>query len=107
MDDKPFTVLGFPCNEFGAQEPGTPEQILDFVEKNYAVTFPLFEKVSVKPSDDQHAVYRLLTESFDPPNWNFTKYLVGKDGTVLQRFAPDVTPDDTSLRDAIQAALNA
>jgi len=99
-------VLGFPCNQFGAQEPGTPQQIRDFCATKFRITFPLFEKLDVK-GDGQHPVYQFLTAAHDAPDWNFTKYLVGKDGQVLKRYAPPTKPDDTQLLADIEAALKA
>ncbi len=102
-----FSVLGFPSNDFGRQEPGTPEQIAAFCEKNYGVTFPLFEKVVTKSGEEQSPVYALLGRSGQLPSWNFGKYLVGKDGKVIRFFAHKVTPESPELRDAIAAALGA
>lgn len=97
-----FVILGFPCNQFGAQEPGSPEQIQQFCSLNYGVTFPLFAKVDVLPGSTQSPVYQILTASGHVPNWNFSKYLVGKDGRVLRFFAPTVAPDAPELLQAIQ-----
>jgi glutathione peroxidase len=102
-----FSVLGFPSNDFGRQEPGTPEQIATFCEKNYGVTFPLFEKVVTKPGAEQSPVYALLGQSGELPKWNFGKYLVGKDGKVVGFFPSKVAPESKELRDAILAALDA
>lgn len=99
-----FTVLGFPSNDFGGQEPGTPEEIRAFCSENYGVSFPLFEKVPVK-GEGKCEVYRFLTANHPEPTWNFTKYLVGRDGTVLARFDPRTSPDDAELRREIEAAL--
>lgn len=99
-------ILGFPCNQFGAQEPGTPEQIREFCTSRFDVSFPLFEKVDVK-GPNQHPVYKLLTENAEEPDWNFTKYLVGKDGQLIKRFAPPIKPDDVDLLTAIDNALKA
>lgn len=99
-----FTVLGFPSNDFGAQEPGTPTEIRAFCSENYGVSFPLFEKVVVK-GEEKDEVYRFLTAHHAEPTWNFTKYLVGRDGTVLARFEPRTAPDDPELRRQIEAAL--
>lgn len=100
-----FTVLGFPCNQFGAQEPGSAEEIKDFCSTKYRVTFPMFEKVEVKKGAGQHPVYQFITANHAEPNWNFTKYLVGKDGQVIKRFEPTTAPDDPALKAAIEAAL--
>jgi len=102
-----LAVLGFPSNQFGAQEPGTPVQIQEFCSTKYQVTFPLFEKIEVKKGGNQHAVYKFLTTDHAEPNWNFTKYLVGKDGKVIKRYEPTVKPDDPALIADIEAALKA
>lgn len=94
------TILGFPANDFGAQEPGSNEEIAQFCEKNFGVTFQLFEKISVK-GKDQHPLYRFLKEaSGEEPSWNFCKYLVKPDGTV-KFFASKVNPMDKEIVDAI------
>lgn len=100
-----FSVLGFPSNDFGAQEPGTPEQIATFCEKNYGVTFPLFEKVVTRRGSSQSPVYEFLGRHGELPSWNFGKYLVGRDGKVIAYFPSKVAPDSRELRDAIAAAL--
>ncbi len=105
--DRGLVVLGFPSNEFGGQEPGTAAQIQAFCEKNYGVTFPMFEKIQVKRGAGQSPVYRFLTEGRDAPSWNFHKYLVGRDGAVRAAFASAVKPESTELVDAIEAALEA
>ncbi len=97
-------VLGFPCNQFGGQEPGAASQIETFCQKNYGVTFPLFEKLDVK-GPGQAPVYTFLTAKFGEPAWNFHKYLVGKDGQVVGAFKSDVEPGSPELRRAIEAAL--
>ena len=102
--DKGFTILGFPCNQFGAQEPGSAEQIQSFCQKNYGVTFPLFAKVDVKGAA-KAPVYQFLTEGFGEPKWNFHKYLVGKDGKVIKAYPSDVEPMGAELKAAIEAAL--
>lgn len=99
-----FTVLGFPSNDFGAQEPGTAEQIRTFCSATYGVTFPMFEKRPVK-GGAKDEVFRFLTQELEEPTWNFTKYLVAKDGRVRARFAPKTPPDDPELRAAIRQAL--
>jgi len=99
--DKGFVILGFPSNDFGKQEPGTATEIATFCKKNYGVSFPMFEKVVIKDSP----VYHFLTKSQPEPKWNFTKYLVGKDGQVRASFPSKVTPEAKELRDAIDAAL--
>jgi glutathione peroxidase len=126
--DKGFAVLGFPANNFGAQEPGSNAEIAEFCSLTYSVKFPMFEKISVV-GDDQHPLYKELTSSApraqgDPdafrdrlkgfgmtPNqdpdvlWNFEKFLVGKNGEVVARFAPTMTPDDPAIVAAIDAEL--
>lgn len=93
-------LLGFPANNFGAQEPGTNAEIVSFCQKNYGVTFQMFEKVSVK-GEDQHPLYRWLKEkSGKEPGWNFCKYLVKADGTV-KFFASDVNPLDKKIIDEV------
>ncbi len=99
-----FAVLGFPSNDFGAQEPGTEAQIKTFCDVNYKVSFPLFAKVSTTGAA-QSPVYEFLTAAHGAPRWNFHKYLVGKDGEVIRAFATGVEPDDAGLRAAIEAAL--
>lgn len=126
--DKGFAVLGFPANNFGAQEPGTDAEITDFCTTNYGVDFPMFSKISVK-GDDQHPLYQKLTaekptktykdNTFkerlqgygidtgreDEVTWNFEKFLIAKDGSVAGRFAPDIAPDDPIIVKAIEAEL--
>jgi glutathione peroxidase len=98
-------VLGFPSNEFGGQEPGTPEEIRTFCERKYKVTFPLFAKLQTQPGPGQSPVYAFLTRSGHVPDWNFCKYLVGRDGRVIAFFPSKVTPESKELREAIAAAL--
>lgn len=100
-----FSVLGFPSNDFGAQEPGTAEEIETFCKKNYGVTFPMFEKVVTKAGEGQSPVYAFLGKGRELPSWNFGKYLVGRDGQVVAFFPSKVTPESKELRDAIEAAL--
>ena len=106
--DKGFTVVGVPCNDFGAQEPGSSKEIVEFCTENYNVTFPLMEKVHVK-GDGQHPLYTRLTgkdaEFPGEIKWNFGKFLIGKDGKVLKRFEPRTTPDSEEVVKAIEAAL--
>jgi glutathione peroxidase len=102
--DKGFVILGFPSNDFGGQEPGSPEQIKKFCEVNYHVRFPLFEKVKTK-GPGQAPVYAFLTEKNGEPKWNFHKYLVGKDGKVLAAFPSKVEPESADLKGAIDSAL--
>ena len=123
-----FAVLGFPANDFGAQEPGTDEEIAEFCETSYAVEFPLFSKISVV-GEEQHPLYRELTTTIpraegdpdafrerlrgfgiaanDEPDilWNFEKFLVARDGTVVRRFAPSMTPDDPVILAAVDEEL--
>lgn len=99
-----FAVLGFPSNDFGAQEPGTEAEIKTFCDVNYKVSFPLYAKVSTT-GPAQSPVYTFLTAAHGAPKWNFHKYLVGKDGEVIRAFATGVEPDDAGLRAAIEAAL--
>lgn len=99
-----FAVLGFPCNQFGAQEPGAPDQIQGFCQRNFGVTFPLFAKVEVKGAG-QAPLYTFLSAQHGEPKWNFHKYLVGKEGQVLASFKSDVEPGDPELRQAIETAL--
>jgi glutathione peroxidase len=108
--DRGFSVLGFPCNQFGAQEPGSPEEIAEFCSTTYGVTFPMFEKIDVN-GDDRHPIYDLLTAVPDGEGeagdivWNFEKFLVAPDGEVVARFRPGVTPEDGALVEALEAAL--
>jgi glutathione peroxidase len=101
-------VLGFPSNDFGRQEPGTPAQIREFCSTKYRVTFPMFEKVVTRAGAAQSPVYAALGQAAgELPKWNFGKYLVGKNGDVLAYFAPGVEPDDPKLVQAIESALSA
>jgi glutathione peroxidase len=108
--DKGFSVLGFPCNQFGAQEPGSPEEIATFCSTTYSVTFPMFEKLDVN-GDDRHPLYDELTAFPDADGaagdvqWNFEKFLVSPDGAIVQRFRPLVDPEAPELIDAIEANL--
>jgi glutathione peroxidase len=95
--DRGLEVLGFPCDQFGHQEPGNDEEIKSFCELNYAVTFPLFAKIEVN-GDNAHPVYKFLKSEKggllgDAIKWNFTKFLVDKQGNVVERYAPTTTPD--------------
>jgi glutathione peroxidase len=102
-----FAVLGFPCNDFGRQEPGSAQDIREFCDRTYGVTFPLFEKVVVKAGPHQSPIYAALaSESGKVPSWNFGKYLVGRDGQVLAFFEHKVSPEDGALRGAIETALS-
>jgi glutathione peroxidase len=104
-----FVIVGFPANNFGAQEPGTNEEIKTFCSRKYSVTFPLYSKVSVK-GDDETPLYQYLTKQTAPPisgeiKWNFTKFLVDKNGKVVQRFEPAVTPDSPEVVSAVEKLL--
>ena len=107
--ERGFHVVGFPCNQFMGQEPGTAEEIQTFCSTTYGVTFPLFEKIDVN-GEHQHPLYEQLNQTADAEGytgdirWNFEKFLVAPDGTV-QRFAPMVTPEDPALVSAIEAEL--
>ncbi len=101
-----LTVLGFPSNDFGRQEPGSAEQIREFCSSKYRVTFPMFEKVQTKAGAGQSPVYGLLEQGAGAlPKWNFGKYLVARSGRVLKFFAPDTKPESAELVAAIEAAL--
>ncbi len=127
--DRGFEVLGFPCNEFGAQEPGTEDEIKTFCTTQFGVKFPMFSKIDVN-GENRHPLYSALIaarpdavkpeasgfyerlaskgrQPVKPENilWNFEKFLIGRDGTVVQRFAPDMAPEDPILMEAIKAAL--
>lgn len=129
--DRDFVVLGFPCNDFGAQEPGTETEIQDFCTSNFGVKFPMFGKLNVN-SPPRHPLYAALIEAqpaAEPSSngglrdklaqhnmlpkddsdvmWNFEKFLISRDGQVIGRFAPDTAPDDPKLLKAIEAALAA
>lgn len=101
---KGFSVIGFPCNQFGGQEPGGPEAIRTFCSTRYRVTFPLSEKLDVK-GPNQAPVFAFLAGQAGEPQWNFTKYLVGRDGRVMQAFPSSVAPESPELVGAIEAAL--
>ena len=100
-----FAVLGFPSNDFGAQEPGSAEEIATFCKKNYGVSFPMFSKLVTKAGPDQSPIYTFLGQSGQLPAWNFSKYLVGKDGKVVAFYPSRVAPEAKELHDAIEAAL--
>jgi glutathione peroxidase len=127
--DEGLVVLGFPANDFGAQEPGTNEEIQDFCTSNFGVDFPMFSKIAVT-GPDQHPLYRALTQAYPKassptgedfrarlegygmkPNpepgilWNFEKFVIGRDGAVVARFAPDTPPNHPAVMDAIDKAL--
>ena len=102
---KGFAVLGFPSNDFGNQEPGTAQEIAEFCKLTYGVTFPMFSKVVTRAGSDQSPVYQFLGASGHLPAWNFSKYLVGKDGRIVAFYPSDVTPESPELRGAIAKAL--
>ena len=108
--DKGLVVIGFPANNFMAQEPGTNEEIKDFCSRKYNVTFPMYSKISVK-GDDKAPLYQFLTDKSANPStggeikWNFTKFLVGRDGKIAARFEPAVKPDAPQVVAAIEKAL--
>ena len=105
-----FDVIGIPCNQFGEQEPGSPEEIKTFCSTTYGVTFPLTEKIEVN-GDGRHPLYQELTKVADAEGvdgdirWNFEKFLVGRDGNVVARFSPLVLPDAPEVVDTIEKAL--
>ena len=102
--DKGLVILGFPANNFMGQEPGTNEEIGAFCKSKYGVTFPMFSKISVK-GDDKAPLYQYLTTTGGEIPWNFTKFLIGKDGKPVQRYAPAVKPDSAELTGAIEKAI--
>jgi glutathione peroxidase len=108
--DQGFAVVGFPCNQFGGQEPGSADEIAEFCSATYGVTFPMFEKIDVNGAQ-RHPIYTELTATADADGeagdiqWNFEKFLVGPDGSVLARFRPMTTPDAPELVEAIEANL--
>jgi glutathione peroxidase len=105
MKGKSFNVLGFPSNDFGGQEPGTAQEIASFCKLTYDVTFPMFEKVVTRKGTDQSPIYTFLGRSGKLPAWNFSKYVVDKQGKVVAFFESSVTPEDPALRAAIANAL--
>jgi glutathione peroxidase len=107
--DQGFVILGFPANNFGAQEPGTNEEIKTFCTRKYSVTFPMYAKISVKGAD-QAPLYAYLTKDTGAGiageiKWNFTKFLIDRNGNVVQRFEPEVTPDSKEVIAAIEKQL--
>jgi glutathione peroxidase len=110
--DRGFVIIGIPANNFGAQEPGSNQEIKTFCSSKYHVTFPMMAKVSVK-GDDQTPLYQFLTDKSAHPQtggeiqWNFTKFLIGPDGHVITRFESKVTPDSTEVTEAVEKALSA
>jgi glutathione peroxidase len=107
--DKGFEVLGFPCNQFKSQEPGTDAEIKQFCSLKYGVTFPLFDKIEVN-GPDRNPLYVQLAGTDSPfpgdIKWNFTKFLIGRDGKILARFEPATKPDSPEVASAIDVALN-
>ena len=109
--ERGFSVLGFPCNQFGGQEPGSPEEIATFCSQSYGVSFPIFEKIDVN-GPQRHPIYQELTAVADDQGeagdvqWNFEKFLIGRDGMVKARIRPRTTPDDPAVIGAIEAALS-
>jgi glutathione peroxidase len=109
--DRGFVIIGIPANNFGAQEPGTNQEIKTFCQSKYSVTFPMMSKVSVK-GDDKTPLYQFLTDKAASPKtggeiqWNFTKFLVGPEGQIITRFEPAVTPDSPEVTGAIEKALS-
>lgn len=105
-----FAVLGFPCNDFGAQEPGANDDIKEFCSTKYNVSFPLFDKIHVK-GPEQHPLYTALSGKDSPfpgdVKWNFGKFLIGRDGKILKRFDSGAKPDSVEVTQAIEAALAA
>lgn len=107
--DQGFVIVGFPANNFGAQEPGTNQEIKTFCSSKYNVKFPMYAKVSVK-GDDTTPLYQYLTTKTEKPisgeiKWNFTKFLVDKNGNVVQRFEPEVTPESKDVVSAVEKLL--
>jgi glutathione peroxidase len=105
MTGKGFNVLGFPSNDFGGQEPGSAQEIATFCKLTYDVTFPMFEKVVTMKGARQSPVYAFLGQSGSLPAWNFSKYVIDKNGKIVAFFESQVTPEDPALRAAIAKAL--
>ena len=105
--DKGFTILGFPSNDFGAQEPGSNDEIATFCQRNYGVSFPMMAKIPVK-GDNKHPVYSFLTSGDKPGEvgWNFEKFLIDADGKVVERYKSRVSPDSKELRADIDSLVN-
>src|SRR6202035_2913955 len=110
LADRGFAVVGFPCNQFMGQEPGTAEEIEEFCSTTYGVTFPMFEKIEVN-GEGRHPIYEQLTADADGAagdiQWNFEKFLLGPDGRVVGRFRPRTVPDDPEVLAAIEKHLPA
>ena len=109
---KGFTVIGFPCNQFGGQEPGTSQEIATFCATHYGITFPIMEKIEVNGAN-RHPVYQALTPIADASGhtgdirWNFEKFVVSSDGSKITRFSPKTKPEDPTVIAAVEAALPA
>jgi glutathione peroxidase len=104
--DRGLVIAGFPANNFGGQEPGTNAEIGAFCRSKYGVTFPMFSKISVA-GKDQAPLYQFLTQTGGEIQWNFTKFLIDRNGKVIQRFESDVEPDSPAIVKAIESALSA
>jgi len=106
--DRGFVILGFPCNQFGGQEPGSDSEIKQFCTSKYDVTFPLFDKIEVN-GPNRHPLYVMLAGETSPfpgnIKWNFNKFLISRDGKILKRFDSKITPDSSEATEAITAAL--
>ncbi len=102
--DRGLVVLGFPCNDFGAQEPGSEAEIKQFCSSRFSVSFPMFSKLHVK-GPEQHPLYAALTSGGAPVKWNFGKFLIGKEGQIIARYDSGTEPDDAKLLAAIETAL--
>lgn len=102
--DRGLVIIGVPCNQFGAQEPGTPDEIKEFAKSKYDVEFTLLEKQDVNGTS-RSPLYQFLVGEGDDIAWNFGKFLLGRDGEVIERFEPQTAPDDASLKAAIDKAL--
>lgn len=108
LHEQDFVVVGFPCNQFGAQEPGSEAQIVEFCQTNYGVSFPMSAKLDVN-GKNRHPVYEFLTSPdtgiAGDISWNFEKFLIGRDGSVLKRYPPETRPQDNGLLQDIAEAL--
>ncbi|MDB6137424.1 MAG: hypothetical protein JWO94_496 [Verrucomicrobiaceae bacterium] len=104
--DQGLVILGFPCNDFGGQEPGSAEEIKTFCSSTYSVTFPMFAKVAIKGASP-HPLYAALVSKEGSVGWNFTKFLIGRDGAIISKFDSAVEPDSAELTGAIEKALAA
>lgn len=108
LKDRNFTVIGFPCNQFGSQEPGTEQQIVDFCQTTFDVTFPMSSKLEVNGAN-RHPLYQFLTSAdtgvAGDIGWNFEKFLIGRDGKVLKRYPPPTKPEDSGIMQDIADAL--